>query len=208
MRDDKYFDILKEEYILSVHKIEFIEGVTNSYVNYCISSVAALGTILAFFVGKDGLSDRFTFSVIFSIGVLVIGLLSLVLFHYLIQCYSVGGYIKYLEFQFYALFDVDFIKWESIYAPRNVHKSNTSRFLYALVLTLFAALQLVSIYVCIKYIVESNFLVGIVLMIVSILELITACIFTCKCFNIHQRTFDTFINNDIAKVYHDEIMVK
>ena len=187
--DTVSIEILKMEYTQTYSKLIYLDDQANKYVNYILTTVAALAAFLALLIKDGNITDYITFSMLISAGTLIIGLLIIMTLHHTVQCFRLGGYIKYLEDQINKLANSKLLNWESEVAQKYVHKDITTFFIYSIMGLVFFILLISAAYVAIVYIFSQWPVISILILCLIILEIVTGFVYVNKIGTVHDKIY-------------------
>ena len=117
---------MKVEYSQSYSKLLYLENLSNDYIKVIIASIAAIAAFAAVIMKDGKIANPTLFVSILSLGTIISGLFLIMTLYNTIQCYRVGGYIRFLEEKINEIVDEKLLIWESKFAHQNIHRSATS----------------------------------------------------------------------------------
>ena len=189
---DQLIDVLKTEYVQTLGKVKRAEDQANMYVNYILIFSGALAAFLALQKNADNVVDKVVTASIVAVGCIVIGLLIIMMAHYAVQSYRIGGYLKYLEEKINIQLEHTVLKWETCISSKYIHKAVPSIFLYVIVAIVIIVLMSLSVWVTIAYIWQSNPVGCVIILLTVLLEFITLFIYAVLACISHRRFYNLF----------------
>ena len=190
--DNHSIEILKIEYSQVCSKLQYLDDQANKYVSYILTFIGALAAILALLFKDGEATDPIASSLIISVGTLIIGLLIIMTLHHTVQCFRLGGYIKFLETEIYRYLDHDLLKWESQVAPKLIHKDITTFLIYFIMGIIFIALLAGAGWSCVLYILPAWPIGTVIIFAIGFLEIFTGVVYLIKALTVHERTSKIF----------------
>lgn len=187
--DDKKIDILKMEYTQACNKLLYLDDQANKYVSYILTAVAALAAFLALLIKDGSISNLIAFSLLISAGTLIIGLLIIMTLHHTVQCFRLGGYIEFLETEINSEVGCGLLKWESVVAPKYIHKHITTSLIYSIMGLVFLMLLFGAAYVSTLYIFPRWPIITVITFAVIILEIVAGIDYICKARFVHEKIY-------------------
>ena len=185
-------DILKMEYTQASSKLQYLDDQANKYISYILAFIGALAGFLGLLM-KDGMPTNYiAIALIISAGALIIGLLIIVTFHHTVQCFRLGGYIKFLESEINNYSNHSLLRWESHFTSRYIHKDITTFLIYFIMGIVFLGLMVGANYLSALYISSVWPLITVMIFFIGLLEIIVGVIYLIKAFSVHEKTYIIF----------------
>lgn len=182
-------EVLKMEYTQVCNKLLYLDDQANKYVSYMLTTIAALAAFLQFLVKDSGISDYINFSLLISAGTLIMGLLIIMTMHHTVQCFRLGGYIRFLEDEINREIDCELLQWENIIASKYIHKDITTAFIYIIMGFVFFVLLIGAGYVSVRYILPKWPFIAYMIFCIILLEIVAAVIYLAKALSEHEKMF-------------------
>lgn len=191
-RKGEKLEILKLEYEQAYQRLLYLDGQANTCIGYIFAAIAGFGALYAFFIGSKEL-DSFTYLLI-AIGAIVVNLLIIFALHHTVQCFRVGGYIKYLEETINEYIEDDILKWETLIAKPEIHHSIPTILLVSIIAMLFIILTVGGGYIAIMY-VKTQAGVGLCIGIICTLalEVLSIVIYVYRSLDVHEKIYSKCI---------------
>lgn len=190
--DNHSIEILKIEYSQVCSKLQYLDDQANKYVSYILAFIGALAAFLGLLIKDGEVTNPVINSLIISAGTLIIGLLIIMTLHHTVQCFRLGGYIKFLEAEINRYLGHDLLKWESQVAPKYIHKDFTTFLIYFIMGIIFVALLTGAGWLCVLYILPIWPFGTVLLFAIGFLEIFTGVVYLIKALTVHERTSKIF----------------
>ena len=192
-------EVLKMEYTQVCNKLLYLDDQANKYVSYMLTTIAALAAFLQFLIKDSGISDYINFSLLISAGTLIMGLLIIMTMHHTVQCFRLGGYIRFLEDEINREIDCELLQWENKIASKYIHKDFATAFIYIIMGFVFFVLLIGAGYVSVRYIFPQWPFIAYMIFCIILLEIVAAVIYLAKALIEHDRIF-----NEVSKEPEDK----
>ena len=194
--DNRNIDILKTEYMQVSGKLQYLDDQANKYISYILAFIGALAGFLGLLI-KDGTPTNYiAISLIISAGALIIGLLIIVTFHHTVQCFRLGGYIKFLEEEINKSLGHPLLMWESKFSSKYIHRDVTTFLIYFIMGIVFAGLLVGAGWLSAIYIFSVWPVVTVMIFVIGVLEIAAAGIYLRKALTVHEKTYRIFASQE------------
>lgn len=194
--DSKNLDILKMEYTQVSGKLQYLDDQANKYISYILAFVGALAGFLGLLI-KDGAPTNYiAISLIISAGALIVGLLIIVTFHHTVQCFRLGGYMKYLEEEINKILAYPFLRWESDFSSKYVHRDITTFLIYFIMGIVFVGLLVSAGWLSVLYIFSVWPVITVMIFLIGFLEIVAGGVYLGKALTVHERTYKIFASQE------------
>ena len=182
-------DILKMEYDQACNQRKYLDDQANKYVSYIVGFLGAIGAFLGLLMKDGQVVDSSAIALIIIAGTLITGILTIMMLHHTVQCYRMGGYIKYLEEEINKKLSFEILKWETVVAEKYVHKDSASLLVYSMVGVFFAVLLFVAGILSVEHLARiAPVIFGVVLAMI-LLEIATVFVYIIKLATAHKTIY-------------------